>query len=259
MKQTLLRFSPLAFARRVARLWPHERRCLACASLCSPQGSANGLFCADCLSAMPRRERGYCPSCGEPAPWPEMPLSLCARCLEKRPPWSRFLFHGLYEGPLRCLLLALKFGDQVIYGHALGMLLARHPDFATIDVDAVIPVPLHEKRLRQRGYNQAHEIARPIAAQLGVPLYDGHLVRIKATAPQSGSSLEQRRLNIQGAFVCVKKGPGKRFLLVDDTVTTGSTLEAAGRALLDGGAEAVGVAVVSRTPRYRHMLLSPHH
>lgn len=148
------------------------------------------------------------------------------------------------------MLLALKFKDAVQIGHYLGSILAYHPLLHTLPVDSVVPIPLHAKRLAARGYNQSMEIARPVATHLGIALQPELLLRVRSTAPQSGYSLKERQENIFGAFSCSAEAKGRRILLVDDTFTTGSTVEAAARALKQAGAASLSVAVVSRTPRH---------
>lgn len=231
-----------------------ERRCVACGSVFQKEGDAQGggqsrLFCAHCAAILPRRVKGFCPGCGEIAAWPDLPLAPCARCLTEPPPWRNFACHGPHQGLLRRLLIRLKFQDQIPLAHALGALLAGHPDLAELAADMVIPVPLHRKRLAERGYNQALELARPLARALGLPLQPLLLRRIRATAPQVGSSREVRKRNILNAFAAERGVRGRHVLLVDDTLTTGATMAAATEALIRAGASAVSVAVLSRTLR----------
>jgi ComF family protein len=233
--------------RELRRALPRERRCLICAQVHAPTGRGGAAaLCAECRDALPRRRAGYCPACGDPAPWPEAPIRLCRRCRASPPPWQDILFHGVYETGLRRMLLALKFGGDILLGHALGCLLAEHPALASMRVDAVVPIPLHPARLARRGYNQSLEIARPVARAAGARLWPGCLSRVKATAAQSGQSREQRFGNIRGAFACRADVRGKRLLLVDDILTTGATMEAACLALLRAGAAETSLAVVSR-------------
>lgn len=145
------------------------------------------------------------------------------------------------------MLIRLKFQEQVLLGHALGGLLAAHPRLASLRADAVTPVPLHPRRLTTRGYNQALELARPLARALGLPLLPGLLARTRHTPPQTGKAREERVRNLQDAFTAPKGVEGRRLLLVDDTLTTGATLASAARSLLRAGAAEVSVAVVSRT------------
>ena len=223
-----------------------ERRCLACTVIFKDE-DATTLFCPECTAAMPRQPRGFCPGCGEPAAWLELPLSLCAHCLDEPPLWQAFIFHGPYEGLLRKLLITLKFRDKPFLGYALGMLLATHPGLTALNADTVVPVPLHSARLARRGYNQAQEIARPLARCLKLPLTPDMLDRVLPTAPQTGTSRKTRKNNTRNAFAARGTVSGRHVLLVDDTLTTGATIAAATEALLTSGAGSVSVAVVGRT------------
>ncbi len=234
-------------AGRLLRCLRRERRCQACACVFR-DADLSSLFCPACTSAMPRRMRGFCPDCGELAAWPTLPLCACARCLEDAPPWQEFFFHGPHEGLLRKLLISLKFQGRPLLGHALGSLLSRHPRLAALNAELLVPVPLHSARLASRGYNQAQEIARPLATRLRVPLKADILRRVRATAPQTGASRKARRNNTLNAFAASASVKGLHVLLVDDTLTTGATLAEAARALLHSGAARVSAAVVSRTP-----------
>jgi ComF family protein len=113
-------------------------------------------------------------------------------------------------------------------------------------VDAVVPVPLHRRRLAERGFNQAVVIARPLARALGVPLVVGRLVRVRPTRPQVGLDAEARERNVRGAFR-VRRAVSGRVLLVDDVWTTGATLAEAARVLVDGGAD-VRTLTLARAP-----------
>jgi ComF family protein len=231
---------------RLLRSLGRERRCLACTLIFRDEEAA-ALFCPDCAAAMPRKQRGFCPGCGEPAAWPELPPVLCAHCLDEPPLWQDFIFHGPYEGLLRNLLIGLKFRNKPFLGHALGTLLATHPGFAALNADMVIPVPLHPSRLARRGYNQAQEIARPLARHLTLPLMPNLLGRTLPTAPQTSASRNERKKNIRNAFTAREAVRGAHVLLVDDTLTTGATIAAATRTLLASGAGGISVAVVGRT------------
>ena len=235
--------------RRALDLFGLERRCFACASVFEGRRDEQpSLFCPACTKLMPRRISGFCPLCGELAAWPTLPSSLCGNCLKERPPWLDFFFHGPHEALLRTLLIKLKFGESPLLGHALGTLVSLHPGLSGLDADVVAPVPLHESRLIARGYNQALEIAKPLASRLGLPLEPGLITRTRATPPQIGASRANRQENTQRAFLAAGTVKGAHVLLVDDTLTTGATMAETANTLLRAGARLVSAAVVSRTP-----------
>ncbi len=227
-----------------------ESRCVSCAapiphSMFRAPGPA---LCGTCSAALVRRTGGHCSRCGDLAASPHAPPSPCGDCLAGERPWDRFHFHAAYQGLARELLLRFKNGHELPLGNALGKLLAAHPDI-TGSYDAVIPMPLHGCRMRERGFNQALELARPLARRLGVPLAPGLLRRTAYTYPQAGLSLEARRENVRGLFVSSDAVP-LRLLLVDDIATTCATLESAAAALKLAGAAIVDVVVFARTPRH---------
>lgn len=224
-----------------------ERRCVVCGTPVQ-QDRQNGLVvCPRCAPALERRTGGFCPRCGDIMGWPNLQPTLCGHCLIADPPWRRFFFHGVYEGQLRELLLRLKNRHELALAHCLGLALAQHPGLKP-EYDALVPAPMHSQRLRARGFNQALEIARPLAAALAIPLAPQLLARPVAAHPQTGLSHVERRNNLQGVFAAAPEVQGLRLLLVDDVATTCVTLERAAMALLDAGAAAVDVMILARTP-----------
>ena len=228
-----------------------EVRCASCA-MPLPPGRARECpgppLCPICAAALARRAGGYCPHCGNLMEGDAVLPAPCGDCLTTPPPWGRFFFHGAYQGLLRDLILRFKNGHELPLGNLLGRLLAAHPDIEG-PYDLVVPMPLHPRRLRERGFNQALEAARPLAEKLGSPLGPERLRRTGYTHPQAGLSLQKRKDNVRGLFAAVNVA-GTRLLLVDDIATTGASAQSAAAALLAAGAVAVDVAVVARTPRY---------
>ncbi|MCC8195017.1 MAG: ComF family protein [Deltaproteobacteria bacterium] len=147
---------------------------------------------------------------------------------------------------MRDLILRFKNGRELPLGNLLGSLLASHPDIPA-GYDALVPMPLHPRRLRERGFNQALEAGRPLASKLGVPIAPGMLRRTEHTHPQAGLSLAERNANVRGIFAASGVA-GTRLLLVDDIATTGASLRSAATTLRDAGAAGVDVAVIARTP-----------
>ncbi len=224
-----------------------ETRCASCgAPVPAPPGGTGLPLCPDCAPLLARRTGGYCPRCGELAASADAPLAPCGQCLMAPRPWERFFFHAAYEGLLRDLILRFKSGHELALARLLGSFLAGRADISG-PYDALVPVPLHSRRLRERGFNQALELAKPLAAKLGVPLAPLSLARTARTHPQAGLSMAERRANVRGLFKA-EGVAGFRILLVDDIATTGATLESAAKELLRAGASGVDVAVVARTP-----------
>ncbi len=223
-----------------------ERRCVACLEPCVPLAPHDPPLCPDCRALLPRRPAGHCPLCGEPSADPDAPPAPCGTCLRQPPPWDHFCFYGIFEGLLRELLLRAKFHGEPACLNLLGRLLAK-ACAGLPRPDAIAPMPLHPTRLRERGFNQCREIAKPLARAWGVPIRDDLIVRVRHTPPQTGLDRDARRRNLVHAFQASPKSDGLRILLVDDTATTTSSLRFAVAALLKEGAAAVDVGVVART------------
>lgn len=240
-----------------------ERRCVFCHAPFSPEpgGSVTELagggrlgtseaLCPVCEAKFRRRNTGYCPGCGRLLDIPD--IALCGECLLTPPPWSHFCFFGVYGGAMRDLMLRAKFfadfGALELFGELLAAVCRNLfcPANQASGIDAVVPVPLHESRLRERGLNQSLELARPVSVVLHAPLRPDWLTRRVATPHQMGKNRKERLAALVGAFEGTPAVAGKRILLVDDIATTGTTLRRASLALLEAGAESVAAAVVLR-------------
>jgi ComF family protein len=149
-----------------------------------------------------------------------------------------------YAWPVDRLTHAMKFHGDLVAARGLGEILAT--TVAERSVDILLPVPLHRRRLAERGFNQALELARPVAATLGAALRPRLAVRQRATAAQSGLDARQRQANIRGAFRARQRLNGYRVAIVDDVITTGGTTAALAEVLLDTGAAAVEVWAAAR-------------
>lgn len=202
------------------------------------RGSARSLLCAECQAELPRLPRALCVRCALPAP----PGMVCGRCLSAPPAFDATVAALAYDFPADTLVHALKFRGELALAPLLGALLKAH--LGAIDVDLVIPVPLSRRRLTERGYNQALEIARHVARDK----VDFELcVRRADTAPQMQLPWAQRQRNVRGAFLCRRQIAGARVAVVDDVMTTGATLDELARTLKRAGAASVVNWVVART------------
>jgi ComF family protein len=206
--------------------------------LCGAPGQAPGLdLCDVCTTFLPVLDRGPVPSSGESVPGSAIGDGTLLR--------TAFLFK--YEYPVDRFIRALKFRGERLYARVLGELLARfHLSRGGRLPAFIVPMPLHTTRLRERGFNQAHEIARYASASLGIRVEHRVLVRAHATSEQSGLTLDERRRNVRGAFRIARPLPAGRIALLDDVVTTGSTAMAAAHALLAAGAREIELWAVAR-------------
>jgi ComF family protein len=142
-----------------------------------------------------------------------------------------------YQEPLRTAIHEFKYGGVRVLDQPLGELLYTYWQCHGPTADIIVPVPLHAKRLRQRGYNQSDLLAQHLAIKTHIPLRSSLLDRIRYTSPQVELSPEQRHANVKGAFACTADLAGSSILLIDDVCTTGATLRACGQALRAAGAE----------------------
>ena len=221
--------------------------CIACGAA---TGEAHGL-CAACWAGVPFIERPYCERLGTPfvADLGVGPL-LSPGAIADPPVFERARAVARYEGAARDLVHRLKYNDRLELSRPMGRLMAQAGAELLAEADVLVPVPLHRIRLWRRRFNQAMALAAVVARAGGVPCDPFLLARVKRTRSQVGLTKVQRRENLQGAFrASVDARPrleGRRVLLVDDVLTTGSTANAASRALLRGGAAAVDVLTFAR-------------
>ena len=223
-------------------LWP--TRCLVC-------GEAGGDtldLCDACHAALPWLGPA-CPRCALPLAAGE--TGACGACLRRPPPLREVHAAFAYAAPLDRLLPRFKFHQDLVAGSLLSQLMAEA--FAQLPrPDALVPVPLHRVRLRSRGYDQALELAKPLARALQVPLRGDVLVRTRATAAQSTRDAAGRKRNVRGAFavpqVHADVALPAHVALLDDVMTTGATLHAAAEALRRAGVARVDAWVCARVP-----------
>jgi ComF family protein len=221
-------------------------RCL----LCGGMGADGRDLCDGCAQDC-AINRVCCPRCALPL---ETPAPLCGDCLQHEPPFAAAWAPFRYGHPLDLLETRFKFGGDLAAGRVLADLLVER---AGIDVPPalpalMIPIPLHVSRLRERGYNQALELARPLAQALGIPLRHDLLARSRATPPQTGLDAKARRRNLRGAFTLLAPAPlPDHVVLFDDVMTTGTTLREVARVLVQAGVARVDVWALARAPHRR--------
>jgi ComF family protein len=214
-------------------------RCL----LCGESGAEGRDLCRACAEALPWNDSA-CLRCALPLPEP----GICGACLQRPPPLTETRAAFVYGFPLDRLVPRFKFHNDLAAGRLLSELMLRGVS-GLPKPSALVPVPLHDSRLRQRGYDQAQELAKYLARALQVPLLSGALVRTRATAPQSELDAGARQRNLRRAF---EVRPGAvlpdHAVLIDDVMTTGATLEAAAKRLRRAGVARVDAWVCARVP-----------
>jgi ComF family protein len=197
-------------------------------------------LCAPCTADLPWLPRARCAVCA-------LPLAsgaVCGACIARPPRFDRVDAPFAYRYPVAPLIHALKYGGRLALARTLGEALAQA---VPRDADAIVPMPLARGRLAERGFNQALEIARVVAARTGIPLARDAARKVVDTPPQAALPWKERARNVRRAFVCDADLSGLRIAVVDDVLTTGATLEALARVLRRAGAAGVAGWVVART------------
>jgi ComF family protein len=215
-------------------------------ALCGAPGAGDRDLCHGCRAALPGNPVA-CPRCALPlaAPGPA-----CGRCLRAPPPFAAALAPFRYGDPLDRLLTRFKFAADLAAGRVLGTLLAESLAASLPPGALLVPMPLHRRRLAERGFNQAWELARMLARETGLRARADLLLRMRPTDPQTGLDAAGRRRNVRGAFVVpparAARLAGRVVVLVDDVITTGATAAEASRCLVRAGAATVTVVAVAR-------------
>lgn len=201
-------------------------------------------------------EAPVCDGCGTPFDYDMGPGVRCASCEAKPRAFARARAACLYDEASRDLILQFKHADRTDLAKLFAAWISRSAAELLAEAQLVAPVPMPPLRLIRRRYNQAAEIARPLARRLGLAYRPGVLTR-RSGESQAGRSGAGRKRNVAGAFTVPEQAKpqiaGRRILLIDDVMTTGATAEACAKALLKAGAGAVDVAVVARVREAAHV------
>lgn len=220
------------------------RCCILCEHYC--QGGIS--LCTPCQTHLPHITHA-CERCAIPLASTEQ--TLCGQCIQAPPAFDRAISLYRYESPISTMIHELKFSHRFACAQALGSVLGRHISTCYSHdqlPECLIPIPLHTKRLRQRGFNQAIEIARPIARHLSIRMDVNSSYRQRATQEQMHVPLKHRKRNVKKAFYA-KPLPYQHIAIIDDVITTGNTVNALSECLKQQGVRRVDVWSIARTPR----------
>jgi ComF family protein len=220
--------------------------CPACRDLVAVQGG----LCPACWAKLSFIAPPYCERLGIPFAYDPGPGVLSMQAIADPPAYRRARAAVRFDEVARALVHALKYGDRLDLAPTLGRWMAQAGRALLAEADALVPVPLHWRRLWARRFNQSAALAKVIAQETGIPIAYAALKRVKSTAQQVGLTRAERAVNVQGAFRVPESAraevAGRRLVLVDDVLTSGATIDAGARALLRAGAAEVDVLVFAR-------------
>lgn len=213
--------------------------CVLCGSM-----SHGGLWCGACDAAMPYLDMPHCPICSQPTPQGE----LCGHCLKKPPLFTRTVAAFTYSFPVDQLIQAMKYQEQLALAQIFSEKLSQRIDKTKLP-DYLIPMPLHPAKLKSRGFNQAQLIAALLAKSLDLSLLTHACHRLRDTPSQTSLPWKERSKNVRGAFGCDVDLSEKHIALVDDVLTTGTSLNALADVVQKQGAREISAWVVARAVR----------
>jgi len=212
-----------------------------------------GGVCLPCWRSFSRLEGPCCRRCGDPVFVFERispsPNHLCDDCRRRFRPFDRCRSAGIYDAALRTAIHRVKFDRERTLGRCLGRWLARTLSSETAEVDRIVPVPLHPRRIRERGFNQSELLSEALAAASGIEHAPRLLTKTSPTRSQTTLGRQDRKKNLRGTFALTRGATAAkmRILLVDDIYTTGCTVEECARVLRRAGARGVRVVTLARS------------
>ncbi len=212
-------------------------------ALCDATTTKSHSLCDDCIDSLPKAPQPCCMQCGRQAN-----AEVCGHCLKQTPHYDRTSALFSYRFPTDALLQQYKYRQALYLSQTLGKLLAKHHQHHAVNY--LVPMPLHPDRLKTRGFNQSLEIAKTVTKQLNIPFDNTSVQRVKNTAPQASLPLKDRLKNVRNAFAttpeAADKFKGKRIAIIDDVMTTGSSLDELAKTIKKAGAKQVECWVIAR-------------
>jgi ComF family protein len=214
--------------------------------LCGQRGRMAQDLCAGCENELPSNAPA-CHVCSQPLPRSNVESLTCGACLRRSPAFDASCVPFLYAYPISHLIRDLKYSGRIACARVLGELVSRHFSARFKDLPAVmIPVPLATRRYRERGYNQVIEVGVSLERTLGVPMCTDVVVRTRATLEQAELNRAERRRNVRNAFEARRALPADHVAILDDVVTTASTVNELARVLRRAGARRIEVWAIAR-------------
>jgi len=214
---------------------------LAACAVCGGQAQGHLDICSGCEAELPVHTSA-CQCCAEPLP----KMGVCGQCLQQSPAFDYAWAAFTYAPPVDTLLRGLKFHQRLSVARLLGQMMAKQIEHDHTLPELILPVPLHRARLRERGFNQAQMLAQEISSHLNIPMALDVCQRSVSTQAQAGMDKAARKRNLTGAFTLNRPVGAERVVLVDDVMTTGSTLNVLASLLKRAGVKEVGVWVCAR-------------
>ncbi len=220
---------------------------------CDVRVPTHGTLCLSCWQKIQFISDPMCDCCGLPFDYDIGNKALCAQCMQKLPPYAHIRSVFRYDENSRKLITRFKYSDHTQFANIYGAWLAKAGENLLADTDIIIPVPLHYFRFVQRHFNQSALLAGFLSKKSGIKAIPDALKRNRHTTPQTGLNRSQREKNVKGAFVINLRYKatikGKNILLIDDVMTTGSTIEQCTKTLLKAGAMKVNILTLARTTK----------
>lgn len=202
--------------------------------VCAGCGIQGEVWCAECQKSIQKLNDNLCDRCGYPGKFAK---DECPGCNKHDPQYTKIRSCGVYKGPLKEAIHSMKYQSNLALGYFLSGLLEEKLRDENWDIDIVVPVPLSKVRQGERGYNQAALLAHPLAKRMDIQYDSNSLTRQKSTESQVHLSAEERSRNMADAFsIKPNAWNGKRVLIIDDVITTGSTINECARTIKEGGA-----------------------
>lgn len=211
--------------------------------LCESPTNSSLEICQACLDDMPRN-KDACYYCGIPS---QTKNTHCTKCRATEPALTRTLSPYLYDAGIKLLISSLKFKQDITKAELLAHLfLSELTDTDLSSIDYLLPVPSHRRRLRERGFNQAYEISKILSKKLNIPILSS-IQKHKHTSPQASLSARQRHLNLKNSFSMRKDIPIARIAIIDDVITTGTTVNEIASLLRNNGIQHIEAWAIART------------